>query len=54
MHNHGRRKRGNLDTLRCMTRKASPKPKAGFKLVSAVPNPSYGRKLVDEFWDLEL
>lgn len=28
--------------------------KAGFKLVRAAPNPSFGRKLVDEFWDLEL
>lgn len=28
--------------------------KAGFKLVRAVPNRSYGRKLVDEFWDREL
>jgi GNAT superfamily N-acetyltransferase len=28
--------------------------KAGFKLVKAVPNPSFGRKLVDEFWELEL
>ncbi len=28
--------------------------KAGFRLVRSVPNPSFGRKLVDEFWDLEL
>ena len=28
--------------------------KAGFHLVKSVPNPSFGRKLVDEFWDLEL
>jgi GNAT superfamily N-acetyltransferase len=28
--------------------------KAGFKLVRAVPNPSFGRKLVDEFWEIEL
>jgi GNAT superfamily N-acetyltransferase len=27
---------------------------AGFRLVKSVPNPSFGRKLVDEFWDLEL
>ncbi len=27
---------------------------AGFKLVSATPNPSFGRKLVDEIWELEL
>ncbi|MGH9522508.1 MAG: GNAT family N-acetyltransferase [Terriglobales bacterium] len=27
---------------------------AGFKLVKAVPNPSFGRKLVDEFWEIEL
>jgi GNAT superfamily N-acetyltransferase len=27
---------------------------AGFRLVRSVPNPSFGRKLVDEFWDLEL
>jgi GNAT superfamily N-acetyltransferase len=28
--------------------------KAGFKLVHSAPNPSFGRKLVDEFWDLKL
>ncbi len=28
--------------------------KAGFRLVSAKPNPSFGRKLVDEIWELEL
>ncbi len=28
--------------------------KAGFKLTRSVPNPSFGRKLVDEFWDLTL
>jgi GNAT superfamily N-acetyltransferase len=28
--------------------------KAGFKLVKSVSNPSFGRKLVDEFWELEL
>jgi len=28
--------------------------KAGFKLVKSVLNPSFGRKLVDEFWELEL
>ena len=28
--------------------------KAGFKLVRAVPNPSFGRKLVDESWEIEL
>ena len=28
--------------------------KAGFKLVKSVPHPSFGRKLVDEFWELEL
>ena len=28
--------------------------KAGFKLVESVPNPSFGRKLVDEFWEMEL
>ena len=28
--------------------------KAGFKLVKAVPNPSFGRKLVDEFWEIKL
>jgi GNAT superfamily N-acetyltransferase len=27
---------------------------AGFRMVKSVPNPSFGRKLVDEFWDLEL
>jgi GNAT superfamily N-acetyltransferase len=27
---------------------------AGFRLVKSVSNPSFGRKLVDEFWDLEL
>ena len=27
---------------------------AGFKLVEAVPNPSFGRKLVDETWEIEL
>jgi GNAT superfamily N-acetyltransferase len=27
---------------------------AGFKLVKATPNPSFGRKLVDEFWEIEL
>ncbi len=27
---------------------------AGFKLVSATPNPSFGQKLVDEIWELEL
>ena len=28
--------------------------KAGFHLVKSVRNPSFGRKLVDEFWDLQL
>jgi GNAT superfamily N-acetyltransferase len=28
--------------------------KAGFRMVKSVPNPSFGRKLVDEFWDLGL
>ncbi len=28
--------------------------KAGFQLVRSAPNPSFGRKLVDEFWDLKL
>ena len=28
--------------------------KAGFKLVKAEPNPSFGRKLVDEFWEIKL
>lgn len=27
---------------------------AGFRLVSAARNPSFGRKLVDEIWELEL
>jgi GNAT superfamily N-acetyltransferase len=27
---------------------------AGFRLVKSAPNPSFGRKLVDEFWELEL
>ena len=27
---------------------------AGFRLVSATRNPSFGRKLVDEIWELEL
>jgi GNAT superfamily N-acetyltransferase len=28
--------------------------KAGFRLVKSVPNPSFGRDLVDEFWDRRL
>lgn len=28
--------------------------RAGFRLVRAAPNPSFGKKLVDEFWELEL
>ncbi len=28
--------------------------KAGFKLVKSVPNPSFGRNLVDEFWEKDL
>ena len=28
--------------------------KAGFKVVKSVPNPSFGRQLVDEFWEIEL
>ncbi len=28
--------------------------KAGFRLVKSVPNPSFGRQLVDEFWDIDL
>lgn len=28
--------------------------RAGFKLVKAVPNPSFGKKLVDEFWEIPL
>lgn len=28
--------------------------RAGFKLAKAAPNPSFGRKLVDEFWEIEL
>jgi ribosomal protein S18 acetylase RimI-like enzyme len=28
--------------------------KAGFKLVKSVSNPSFGRKLIDEFWELKL
>ena len=27
---------------------------AGFLLVSSTPNPSFGRKLVDEIWELKL
>ncbi len=27
---------------------------AGFKLVSATPHPSFGQKLVDEIWELDL
>ncbi len=27
---------------------------AGFKLVSSIPNPSFGKKLVDETWELKL
>ena len=27
---------------------------AGFRLVSSTPNPSFGRKLVDEIWELAL
>lgn len=27
---------------------------AGFRLVSSTPNPSFGRKLVDEIWELKL
>lgn len=28
--------------------------RAGFKLVKATPSPSFGRKLVDEIWEIEL
>jgi len=28
--------------------------KAGFKLVKSTPNPSFGRKLVDEIWEIDL
>lgn len=28
--------------------------KAGFRLVKSAPNPSFGRKLVDEFWEIDL
>jgi GNAT superfamily N-acetyltransferase len=27
---------------------------AGFRLVSSTPNPSFGRKLIDEIWELDL
>ena len=43
-----------LWTHQSLTAARSLYKKAGFKVVKTVANPSFGRKLIDEFWEIEL